>query len=386
MKKLLIAVLLIPALGLAAEKPEEKVAAPAQTDPNAPPANTTATGSDKKDEKKDAPAATATTTATQAAQPAVNASLMTPEQLAAAGAWTFGVNLDNSVGSGTFANAAYYASVVSSLSASASKPFKLAGRSFMGSGSLNTSYEFTRPDNENGRRISWSDARFGLSMPGVYKNALTGISVNPSISVGIPLTLESWYAGSLSSVGANVRLIRQVGPVSLRLGFGGNYAINTSSYRVQRPVANIVQNGGPLCRASDPAGSCGSGGMTSLGGLNTNITALWFISDSLVAYGQFGIGSRWNNAATTNVDEFTPRGTQVDGRPVVYTGSVVNNTTSGALGVSYSLTDIFSVSGTISNDGPARTNDQKAFRFPFFDFRSQELSLTSYTVSLSATL
>lgn len=393
MKKLLIAIFLIPAFAFAADKPSDAAqpqleAAPVQQTDGTTTATTTTTSTEpaKTEEKKDAPAATATTTQTPATGQAVNASLMTPEQLAAAGQWTFGVNLDNSVGSGTFANAAYYASVVSSVSGSVTKPVRIAGKSFLVNGGLSSSYEFTRPDNQNGRRFSWADFRLGASMPGAIKEKITGISVNPAMSIGVPLTMESFYSGQLSSVGANVRFIRQVGPVSLRLGVGGNYTLATSAYRVQRPVANVVQTGGPLCRASDPAGSCGSAGLMSLGGVNTNLTALWFISDALVGWGQVGVGTVWNRAAAGAQDEYTPRGTRVDGSPVAFNGSIPANNTNASFGLSYNLTDIFSVSGGVSTMSPARTMDTKAFRFPLFDFRTPEMNLTSYTVSVSATL
>lgn len=400
MKKLLMAVFLIPALGFAAEAvpadaPGSKVEAtapPQQTDATAP-ASATTTEGEKKDEekKKEGTAATASKTTQPAAeQQTVNAALMTPEQLAAAGAWTFGLNLDNSVGSGTFANPELFALVVTSFSGSVTKPVRLFNRNFLVNGGLNTSYEFTRPDplfgNVNGRRFNWSDGRIGAAMPGAIKEKITGISVNPAVSLTVPLTMESYRTGALSSLGASVRFIRQVGPVSVRVGVGGDYAINSSSYRVDRPVANVIRDGGPICRASDPVGSCGSAGLMSRGGVNGNVTALWFISDAIGAWGQIGAGSRWMNPAAPTRDEFTPPGTRVDGSPVAFEGAVPWNTTSSTFGLWYNLTDVFAVSGGIATFGPMRTMDSKAFRFPLIDVFTPEMNLTSYSVTLSATL
>jgi len=59
---------------------------------------------------------------------------------------------------------------------------------------------------------------------------------------------------------------------------------------------------------------------------------------------------------------------------------------SGSVGFNYNLTDVFSISFTLSNDGPPKTFDNKALRNPFLDLVSPANNFTNYTLSLYATL
>jgi len=114
--------------------------------------------------------------------------------------------------------------------------------------------------------------------------------------------------------------------------------------------------------------------------------ALWFFNDDLLFYGTLGWNIRWRNAATMEADEFTPRGLDVNGNPVAQVGLRPNDVMSGSLGANYNLTDVFSLSFTIANDGPVKTFDNKGFRNPFLDLVSPASNFTTYAVSIYATL
>jgi len=368
--------LLAPGMARADEPAPQPASAPAAAPASAPAATATASADpakqeEKKEEKKEE-------TAPQ------NASLMTPEQLAALGKWTFNLGVDNIVGSGTFVNAEYYAFVGSALSVSWTKPLRFAGKNLLFNGGTGLNVEYSKPDALNGRRVGWTDLRLGLAMPGAYKDKLTGISINPSIGATVPITLESWGTGTVTNLTAGVRAIRRFGPVDLRLGVTGGYVVNTSPYVKQYASVGPDNIATALCRVSDV--SCGTGGLTNKLTLGTNLVALWFFNDDLLFYGTLGWNVRWRNAATTTVDEFTPKGVDVNGNPVAQVGMRPSDIMSGSVGVNYNLTDVFSLSFTLSNDGPVKTFDNKSLRNPFLDLVSPANNLTNYTLSLYATL
>jgi hypothetical protein len=367
--------LLGPAMARADEQPSPQPA-PAAAAPAPAATVTTAPGAAQPADKKDEPK--------KEESAPQNASLMTPEQLAALGKWTFNVGVDNIVGSGTFVNPEYFAYVGTALSVSWTKPLRFAGRNFLFNGGTGLNIEYTKPDALNGRRVGWSDIRLGLAMPGAIRDKTTGISVNPSIGMTVPVTLESWGQGTLTNLTAGVRFIRRFGPIDLRLGASGGYTLNTSPYVKQYASVGPDNIATALCRVSDP--SCGSGGLTNQFSAGTNLVALWFFNDDLLFYGTLGWNIRWRNAATMEADEFTPRGLDVNGNPVAQVGLRPNDVMSGSLGANYNLTDVFSLSFTIANDGPVKTFDNKGFRNPFLDLVSPASNFTTYAVSIYATL
>jgi hypothetical protein len=368
--------LLAPGMARADEPAPQPAPAPAAAPASAPAATATASAEPaKKDEKKEEKKEE---TAPQ------NASLMTPEQLAALGKWTFNLGMDNIVGSGTFVNAEYFGYAGTALSVSWTKPLRFAGRNFLFNGGTGMTVEYSRPDALNGRRLGWSDIRVGLAMPGAYRDALTGISINPAISATVPITLESWGTGTITNLTAGVRAIRRFGPIDLRLGATGGYTVNTSPYVRQYASVGPDNVATALCRVSDV--SCGTGGLTNKFTLGTNLVALWFFNDDLLFYGTLGWNLRWRNAATMEVDEFTPKAVDVNGNPVAQVGLRPTDVVSGSVGFNYNLTDVFSISFTLSNDGPPKTFDNKALRNPFLDLVSPANNFTNYTLSLYATL
>jgi len=370
------AALLLPGLARADEPAPQPAPAPAASSSPAPVATASASAdATKKDEKKEEK---------KEESAPQNASLMTPEQLAALGKWTFNLGVDNIVGSGTFVNAEYFAFVGSAFSLSWTKPLRIAGKNLLFNGGTGLNVEYSKPDALNGRRVGWSDIRVGLAMPGAYKDKLTGISINPSIGATVPITLESWGTGTLTNLTAGVRAIRRFGPVDLRLGVNGGYTLNTAPYVRQYASAGPDNIATALCRVSDV--SCGSGGLTNKFLVGTNLVALWFFNDDLLFYGTLGWNVRWRNAAAEAVDEYTPKGVDVNGNPVAQVGMRPTDVTSGSLGFNYNLTDVFSVSFTLSNDGPPKTFDNKSLRNPFLDLVSPANNFTNYTLSVYATL
>jgi len=370
------AALLLPGLARADEPAPQPAPAPAASSSPAPVATASASAdATKKDEKKEEK---------KEESAPQNASLMTPEQLAALGKWTFNLGVDNIVGSGTFVNAEYFAFVGSAFSLSWTKPLRIAGKNLLFNRGTGLNVEYSKPDALNGRRVGWSDIRVGLAMPGAYKDKLTGISINPSIGATVPITLESWGTGTLTNLTAGVRAIRRFGPVDLRLGVNGGYTLNTAPYVRQYASAGPDNIATALCRVSDV--SCGSGGLTNKFLVGTNLVALWFFNDDLLFYGTLGWNVRWRNAAAEAVDEYTPKGVDVNGNPVAQVGMRPTDVTSGSLGFNYNLTDVFSVSFTLSNDGPPKTFDNKSLRNPFLDLVSPANNFTNYTLSVYATL
>lgn len=390
MKKLVAALaisILIPAVATAdTQKSSEVAQQTTGTETAATNSTATTTSSDATVKDAPAPVTAPTTTVSTSTRPPPNA---TPEQLASETGFHMGVGLDNSVGQGTFVNPAYYAYVGSRLELAPSYSFTLLGKKLAASAGAGIGWEFTPPDNDNARRYSWSDLRLGISAPAIYKEKFTGVSISPSLGYSIPLTLESWTAGSLGNLSLSASLSRTfIEKLHTRLGFsvvkgffGQPYSGISSAYASQRDAAgNLIY----ICREN--AAYCAAAGNNTQWRIGANAGVSYNFSDRLSASVSYGISKGYKTAATDVVDEYTPKAVDSNGNPVAKVGMGQSDNQSGSIGVDYSITDIFSVSANLGNAGPIKTKDNKAFRFPFFNFLGPADGTTQFSVGVSASL
>ncbi len=198
---ILVVVVLAPILALAKEIPT--------TNPTAAPAP-----------KPAAPAAAPT--ASTSASASASGALAALEEKEKQGGWTLGVELDHSLGTGTFVDPALYSYFGATLSVVPRYVFVARDVKLAVSLALRGAWEYTLPDNENGRRFSPGDTRLGLSAPGLYKNEFTGITISPSMGVLIPTTPESWQAGLITNLSVGVALARPVGRFNFALTANGS--------------------------------------------------------------------------------------------------------------------------------------------------------------------
>lgn len=364
--------------------------ASAQTAPPATttPAPATTTGT--------APPTAGTATATTPAQPAAQtasagSAVLTPEQLASLSGFFFSFSVDHLLGAGTFVDPQLYANFTANINAFISYRTRLFGKAFsiglQPFGLLGFSYEYTLPDNANGRRWSWSDARVAFSMPALIKEKNTGIVITPSFNIIVPTTIESWGAGLISRLGFGLSMNKNfktpIGTFIANFGGLGTLGIYTNTQSVVRPT-NLRDNAGNLlvlCRDGEAA--CGINNNNSLLALQGSINVTWVATERIFLTVGYGMQTSFGYPAAATVDEFTPKTLDANGIPVARGGR--SDTQSASVSLSFNLTDAISGTLYVFNFAPLKTADQKSIRFPLIDVTGLANNNTAVGFSLSAT-
>lgn len=367
--KVLVAALFFPGFALAEE------AAPAPAAPAAPVGVALKSKADAKPEAASAPVATAKSGEDDeeggghAKKP-----------------FRMGVILDHSVGQGTFVNAAYYSQIGGALVLSPSYGFSLKGVKLNASAKASLSWEYSLPNNINGRRIDYSDIRLGLSAPGIFKETKTGISMSTGMGLLVPITLNTWHASTITQLSANVSFSKKFfEKLSLGWGLSGSRGIHVNSQNLVSRTDARDDQGNLLfiCRTDEQY--CGVLGNNTAWSVSTNLNAGYTITEKLSVSMGFGLGTSFKYAMVEAVDEYTPKALDSNGNPVAKVGMGRSDNMNGSIGLAYNLNETFNLSAGMGTGGAPLTRDNKHLRFPWFDFISGADSLTNYSVSLSAT-
>jgi hypothetical protein len=380
-----LSVLVVTLLALHAAAQSTPAPAPATTPAPAPASGT-------------APAATTTsttaassTTTTQTAS--AGSAVLTPEQLASLSGFFYSFSVDHLLGLGTFVNPQLYANFYANVNAFISYRTRLFGKAFslgfQPFGLTGFSYEYTLPNTANGRRLFWSDMRVALSMPALIKEKNTGIVITPSFNVIVPTTLESWGAGLISRLGfglsANKNFKTPIGKFILNFGGLGTIGIYTNTQSEVRPtnLRDPAGNALVLCREGESA--CGINNNNAFLALQGSLSATWAVTDWFFISASYGLQTSWAYAATSVVDQYTPKALDANGNPVARTGMGRRDTQSTSISVSFNLTDAISGSLYMWNWAPLLTDDLKSVRFPLIDVTGLPNNNTTIGFSLSAT-
>lgn len=315
--------------------------------------------------------------------------VQTPEQQASESGFHLSIDLDHWLGTGTFVNSAYYSYLSGNLIFSPSYGFTLFGKKLMASGFTRVGLEYTRPDNETGRRVSWMDLAASLRAPAIYKIPVVGVSVSPGIGYTMPITMESWSANSYGSISASVGLSRKFfEKLGLRYGISAGKALWGRSFSgiSARAADNRDAQGNRifLCRAADTY--CAVAGNNSDYLLINSLGADYQITEKWSASLGWMLRSTWRAAAASTPDQFTPQAVDSNGNPVARSGDGRSDLEVGTIGVAYAINDMFSLSAGVATFAPPKTNDNKAFRFPFFDFIGPADNNTTFSLGVSASL
>lgn len=342
------------------------------------------------------PATTPAPTATPstAAAPAATASgaLAALEEAEKKGGFALSADLDHSLGTGTFANPSMYASFGASLSVVPRYGFFVAGKPVSASLALRGGWEYTLPDNENGRRFSPGDTRLGFSLPGIYKNELTGIAVSPNIGFLIPTSPESWQAGLITNISAGLSLSKTVWKLSFSLtgsGSRGFHLTGASQTPAQQSSAGAridsFQARQSTTGASEPFVSFAAfntAWSASVGG-NVALQA----TDELSFVVGYSYGHSWKyQGAKIGPNESIPLYARVckapDGGDMPCPGE--SDRTSTVVAVNYQLTDHYGVSLSASTVQAPLERASGAVRFPFWAIGNYEDNVTNISFTFSA--
>lgn len=334
-----------------------------------------------------APAADAAAPAAQAEQKveekkeekvSAGSAVLTPEQLAALSGWFFSVSIDHQLGLHTFVNPnnAYFAA---SPNAFVSYRTRIMGRAFAVGiqpfGFTGLYYEYTQPDSAVARRFTWTDAGISLSMPALFKDTrFTGITLNPSLQVVVPTTIESWGAGLISRIGVGLSLNRNFETPA------GLFIVNASgvaTFGIFKSTAVVVSSDPRPDSYGNPTVLSRTGETISDVAANNSMVAFrggasitWGATDWLFFGASYGIRSNWNYKYSYNdtCPECTPKGLDVNGNPVARTDMVRTDVQTGYLFASFNITEAFSGTFYLYNVAPMLTRDgNHAIRFPWVD-------------------
>ena len=332
----------------------------------------------------------------QAQSPATasaGSAVLTPEQLAALSGFFYSASIDHSIGLGTFIDSTKYAYLNGIVNAFVSYRTQIKGRAFalgvLPFGGTGFIYEYTLPDTSTGRRLTWSDARISLSMPALFRNKATGITLNPSLQVILPTTPESWQAGLISRLGVGVSLNKNFAtPAGLLIA---NIS-GSSTFGIYKSTANVVTRpSGPssdgrltvLCRTGETV--CGINNNNSAIALSISPSLTLAATDWLFFGISYSIGANWRYGVISSPDGMTAKGLDVNGEPLAHAGMTGVSTQSAVISASINITEVWSATLYLYNFAPLLTQDGSHVRFPFVDATGLANNNTQIGFSLSAT-
>lgn len=356
-------------------------------------------------EKKDAPAAadapaqppasggpaTVTTEKKEEKKVSAGSAVLTPEQLAKLQGLFVSASIDQYVGLGTFAAPDRAAAVGTWVNAFLSYRKIIGGRNYalgvQPFGAQGVTYEYTMPDNATGRRIVNDDARLVLSMPALYKDSLTGITLNPNINVIIPTTPESWHAGLITRVGVGGTAARGVplpqGLLQLSLGGFATYGIYTQTANVVKIDDRRDKQGNNvvITRAGEQyADIANNNSMINFRGW---LGGTWLANDWFFVSMSYGVIANWKYPVPT--DENTPKAFTSSGQGVARGGLVEDILQFGSVSIAVNITDVMSASLYLYNLAPMFTRNYQGVRFPFVNYTGLTQNFTIVGLSLAAT-
>ena len=287
------------------------------------------------------------------------------------------VLFDQSVGVGTFvadkyARNPYYAMVLSL------RPKYYFTNQLTLEGRFDLSAELTKSFTSTTtapRQVMPSDLFFTLRYQNAYQGKYTGdIGISPFLRIAAPTSFESRYRNQYLSLGVGFDLSRMIGE-HVFLG----YTLRASKYFNRTTTATVT---GPVAVARSRGAEDMGSGEVSTGTPNVE----WSLLDSLV--GSYIINDQWSVSLSLSIInswtyDVSPADRQTSAN--AKTGRGQRDETWGVLDVSYQPWEHVGFSLGLSSRQPAKTEDNSAFRFPFFDFRSLANNFTNLYFDVYAT-
>ena len=365
LKSAILVLALAPILALAKEIPT--------TNPTAAPSP-----------KPAAPAAAPTAGTTPSAT--ASGALAAQEEKENQGGPSIGIELDHSLGTGTFVDPSLYSSFGATLSVVPRYVFSAGGLKFALSLAIRGGWEYTLPDSENGRRFSPADTRLGLSAPAILKSDKLGISFSPSIGVLIPTTQESWQAGLITNLSVGFALAKPVGRFNFALtsnGSRGFHVTGASQVRSQATSGAADQLNSFAARkvaggSDEPFVAFAAWNTAWSFNVGGNISAQ--ATDELSFVIGYTYARSWKYfGVPIGPDERLPAG-------AVY-GSGQAERTSTVIAANYQLTDHYGISlsaSTLQTPRSGAMGGAGYFRFPFWAINNAADNATALSFTFSA--
>lgn len=308
----------------------------------------------------------------------------TPEEQATQSGFQVVAGIDHALGLGTFVDPQRYALVLANLTVAPAYLFSLFGRRLAASAALRLGFEYTLPDVETGRRVSFGDLRLGLSAPAILRDrAVTGIALSPGLNLTVPTSPESWNASLITNLGLSLTASRSVGPVDLRLTLGGSRGIFASPQTGMRATAARDASGNLLavCRADETL--CGFSSWNTEWTFSVGAQVGWRATGRLLLYAGYTFIKSWRHGATPAGDELTPKAVDSSGNPVACIGLCQADRTLAFVGASYQLNEHFSLDLGLSTTQTPLTDDGQRVRFPWLSVGAWASNRSTLLLSLN---
>jgi hypothetical protein len=232
-------------------------------------------------------------------------------------------------------------------------------------GELTTSYTTSTTSK---RQVMPTDLTLLLKYSNAYKIPVLGINISPFVRLGAPTSYESRYRNLYLSTAAGFNLTRMFGQhvlVDYLFRFNKNW----------NKTAQPTISGGQIA-LSRRRGAEDLGGGEVINGLDNNtsfsvynaLTGSFIINDQWSITLQLALQSSWTYLSIPK-DQFSA--------PDAKAGRGQRDKTFGVLDLTYQPWENFGFSLGLSSAQPAKTADNKSFRFPFFDFSSEGNNYTT---------
>ncbi len=286
------------------------------------------------------------------------------------------VLLDQSLGVGTFVSDSYarnpYYAILVSLRPKYyfTNQLTLEGR-FDFQAELTKSYQ---SGTNAPRQVMPGDLMFTLRYQNAYRGDYTaGIGISPFLRIAAPTSYESRYRNLYLSLAVGFDLSRMLGEhVFLSYSLRATKNFNrTTTATVTGPVAVIRSRG------NEDLGN----GEVATGDPNVE----WSVYNSLL--GSFIINDQWSISLILAISNSWTYDVGSAGASSSYakSGRGQRDKTVGVIDLTYQPWEHFGFSLGLMSVQPAKTEDNSAFRFPFFDFRSMPNNYTNMYFDVYAT-
>lgn len=250
--------------------------------------------------------------------------------------------------------------------------------------SIGIAQELTQNDADSKpHQLLLSDIRLSVSRP-IYTWESSKTQLVGEIGAVAPTSLRSQFEGLYTGVDARLQIRQPVGDFffAFRTAFRKNFHHYTTPILSEDDLAADQENGLRTELAREGGNERVSAGIAV--GLQNNVSHTW--SNQLLAAYSFSeqlslslmyqLAHGWTYESYPN-DELTAAGAQA--------GSRRGDASAADISLAYEALDNLEIAGGVRTLTSPRTADDKAIRFPFYEFSNAELNLSVFYLSATVT-
>ena len=301
--------------------------------------------------------------------------------------WSIDYSFDTSVGIGSFLRvgtlSSTYSYVASGLTLNPAYQWKINRQTISTSLKGEISFEWTVPDNADGRRFEWSDVSLGLALPDAWENQKQGLKFNVGLTLSLPCSRVSLLLHKYLDVGLGFSLTKKNPKVGASVSVSSSATKNFSRYPSVTMEPNAVLSNPLLFDRGNEglmSGPITTGAVLYEWGWSNKI-ALSFSPPRVPWLGfslALGLRNRWKYDVAPNQDALTA--------PNARAGRGRSDSTSGNFEISFGLPLHLGLALGLTSVQPLRTPDNREFYVPFFNFEGMENNFTNVYLGLSGSI